>query len=78
MFRRLASSLPPDPIFPADLNALGYYITDEDKIRTIKSPHQKYHYGIDRNERVNDMHKEAMNSIRYGTCISSVRELTTS
>ena len=62
MFRRLPSSLPKDSTFPADLTALGYFINDDDQIRMIEKPDEKFLYTINRNERVNEMHKEAMNS----------------
>ena len=61
MFRRLSSSLPQDPQIPKDLQALGYFLNDQDQIRQIKHPDQKYQYQVNRNERVNEMHKEAMN-----------------
>jgi hypothetical protein len=67
MFRRLSSSLPKDPLIPKDLAALGYFINEDDQIRQIKHPDQKYQYQVNRNERVNEMHKEAMNS-----CIQSI------
>lgn len=62
MFRRLPNRLPPDVSFPADLKELGYFINDQDQFRQIKNPGQKYQYKMNRNERVNDVYKEAMNS----------------
>lgn len=62
MFRRLPNKLPPDPSFPADLAKLGYFINDKDQIRQIANPDQKYQYKINRNDRVNDVYREAMNS----------------
>ena len=61
MFRRLSNSLPQDPQIPNDLAALGYFLNDQDQIRQIKYPDQRYMYQINRNERVNEKHKEAMN-----------------
>lgn len=61
MFRRLSNSLPKDPKVPADLTALGYFVNENDQIRQIEHPDQKYQYQINRNERVNEVHKEAMN-----------------
>ena len=63
MFRRLSDGLPRDPVFPADLEQLGYFINDNDEIRMIMHPDEKFNYSIDRNERVNEMQKEAMNGI---------------
>jgi hypothetical protein len=62
MFRRLSSSLPNDPSFPADLKQLGYFINDDNQIRMIEKPEEKFLYAINKNERVNELHKEAMNS----------------
>lgn len=61
MFRRLSSSLPKDPKIPNDLTALGYFVNEDDQIRQIKHPDQKYQYQVNKNERVNEIHKEAMN-----------------
>ena len=61
MFRRLPSSLPKDPFFPADLKELGYSINDEDQVRMMEKPEEKFLYAINKNERVNEVHKEAMN-----------------
>jgi len=62
MFRRLPNQLPKDITFPTDLEALGYFVNDNDQIRQIAHPDQKYQYKINRNDRVNDVYKEAMNS----------------
>ena len=62
MFRRLPNTLPKDPVFPTNLEDLGYFTTDNDQIRQIKNPEQKYQFAVNRNERVNDVYKEAMNS----------------
>lgn len=65
MFRRLPNSLPPDVTFPADLDQLGYFINENDQIRQKANPDQKYQYRINRNDRVNDVYKEVMNSQFY-------------
>lgn len=62
MFRRLPNSLPKDFTFPADLDQLGYFVNENDQIRQKANPDQKYQYRINRNDRVNDVYKEAMNS----------------
>ncbi|KAL2054147.1 hypothetical protein ABVK25_005686 [Lepraria finkii] len=64
MFRRLSSSLPKDPEFPADLEKLGYHINEKDQIRSIANPEQEFHFFISKNERVREVQREAMN-----TCI---------
>jgi hypothetical protein len=61
MFRRLSDSLPKDPKIPRDLTALGYFLNEDGEIRQIEHPDQKYQYQVNRNERVNEIHKEAMN-----------------
>ncbi|KAL8825643.1 MAG: hypothetical protein Q9191_004292 [Dirinaria sp. TL-2023a] len=62
MFRRLSHTLPKDPEFPADLAGLGYYINENDQIRSIARPDQEFNYFISRNERVLEKQREAMNS----------------
>lgn len=62
MFRRLPSSLPNDPSFPADLKQLGYFINGDNQVRMIEKPEEKFLYAINKNERVNEVHKEALNS----------------
>lgn len=64
MFRRLSSSLPKDPEFPADLEKLGYYINDKDQIRSIAHPDEEFNFFISKNERVREMQREALD-----TCI---------
>ena len=61
MFRRLSTNLPKDPIIEADLDKLGYFVNGNDQMRQKANPDVKYQYKINRNERINDMHKEAMN-----------------
>ena len=62
MFRRLPETLPKDPIIPADLTQLGYFVNNEDQIKQLLKPNEKYKYLINKNERVNEVLKEAMNS----------------
>lgn len=64
MFRRLSSSLPKDPEFPADLEALGYFVNEKDQIRSITRPDHEFNFFISKNERVCETQREAMN-----TCI---------
>lgn len=65
MFRRLPGTLPKDPSFPRDLDGLGYFVNENDQIRMTKDHGRKFEYRINKNERVNELHKEAMN----GACI---------
>jgi hypothetical protein len=74
MFRRLPHTLPKDPVIPANIEALGYFINDSDQIRQIRNPEQKYQFVVNRNDRVNDVFKEAMNSECY---LTSIRLLST-
>ena len=75
MFRRLSNSLPQDPKIPSDLAALGYFVNEQDQIRQTKQPDQRYLYQFNKNERVNEVHKEAMNSksskLFFATCFST-------
>ncbi|PGH09876.1 hypothetical protein AJ79_05603 [Helicocarpus griseus UAMH5409] len=65
VFRREA--LPKDPVFPADLKQLGYFINDRDQIKMISNPEQGFLFKINTNDRYNEMQKEAMN-----TCIREI------
>ena len=61
MFRRLPNSLPKDVSFPANLEQLGYFVNESDQIRMVTKPEEKFRYAISRSDRVNEVHKEAMN-----------------
>ncbi|OCL04434.1 hypothetical protein AOQ84DRAFT_117805 [Glonium stellatum] len=60
MFRRKIESLPKDPEFPANLEELGYFITDTGHIRKIENPDESFQFFITNNERFNEVHREAM------------------
>lgn len=62
MFRRLPNNLPQDPIIEPDLDKLGYFVNENDQLRQKVNPDQKYQYRINRSDRINDLHKEAINS----------------
>ena len=62
MFRRRVETLPKDPIVPTDLATLGYFINEHDQIREVRNPAQRYQYAVSKNDRVNEVYKEAMNS----------------
>ncbi|KAK2766505.1 hypothetical protein FQN53_006722 [Emmonsiellopsis sp. PD_33] len=70
MFVFRKEALPKDPVFPADLKQLGYFINDNDQIKMISNPEEDFLFRINANDRYNEMQKEAMN-----TCI---REIVTS
>ncbi|KAG5972973.1 hypothetical protein E4U56_005459 [Claviceps arundinis] len=53
MFRRLWTGLPKDVVFPADLKGLGYFVNEEDEIRSIENPDNYFKYFLNRNPRVN-------------------------
>ncbi|KAK2867998.1 hypothetical protein FQN49_003260 [Arthroderma sp. PD_2] len=67
MFVFQKESLPRDPVFPADLKQLGYFVNENDQIRMISDPEQRFLYRINANERYNELQKEAMN-----TCIRDI------
>ncbi|KAI1617269.1 Arb2 domain-containing protein [Exophiala viscosa] len=62
MFRRLPHTLPPDPVFEPALDKLGFFVNEADQIRSIKNPEQKYQYAVNKNERVNEVYKQANNT----------------
>ncbi|OKL60525.1 hypothetical protein UA08_04283 [Talaromyces atroroseus] len=59
VYRR--KDLPDDPVFPADLEKLGYFINDQDQIRQIANPDESFRYKINANERWNEVHCSAFN-----------------
>ncbi|KAL8839586.1 MAG: hypothetical protein Q9170_001690 [Blastenia crenularia] len=64
MFRLKESALPADFHFPADIKELGYFITDQDQVRSIRDPEQEFNYFVSKNDRMNVVQREAFN-----TCI---------
>ncbi|KAM0521790.1 hypothetical protein ACHAPE_002351 [Trichoderma viride] len=52
MFRRLWSGLPPDAKFPSDLKGLGYFVNDQDEIRSIENPDNYFKFFLNRNPRI--------------------------
>ncbi|KAI2727644.1 hypothetical protein DTO012A7_2689 [Penicillium roqueforti] len=52
--------LPDDIVFPEDLLELGFVITKDDKIRYIDAPGQGPRYKINRSDRINQVHIEAL------------------
>ncbi|KAL7934196.1 hypothetical protein V8C35DRAFT_321946 [Trichoderma chlorosporum] len=52
MFRRLWSGLPKDASFPSDLKGLGYFVNEDDEIRSIEDPDNYFKFFIDRNSRI--------------------------
>ncbi|CAN8100203.1 unnamed protein product [Discula destructiva] len=61
MFRRRWSGLPDDPDFPADLEKLGYFVNDQDEIRSIKDPKYYFDYFHSKSMRHNDRQRFAFN-----------------
>ncbi|KAJ5103753.1 hypothetical protein N7532_004282 [Penicillium argentinense] len=61
MFVYRNKDLPEDPYFPADLAKLGYCITENDQLRSIKDHTAEFMYRINRNERYNIKNREATN-----------------
>ncbi|KAL6866790.1 Arb2 domain-containing protein [Trichoderma novae-zelandiae] len=52
MFLRLWSGLPEDATFASDLEGLGYFINDDDEIRSIEQPDNYFNFFINRNPRI--------------------------
>ncbi|KAL7621156.1 hypothetical protein AAE478_008473 [Parahypoxylon ruwenzoriense] len=61
MFRRKWAGLPADPDFPIDLKELGYFINEDDEVRSIDNPNYYFKYFLSRNPRWNDRQRYAMN-----------------
>ncbi|KAL6237696.1 hypothetical protein BDW75DRAFT_248709 [Aspergillus navahoensis] len=73
VFRR--QDLPADPVFPADLKKLGYFINDKDQIRKISDPTQEFKFKINRNDRWNEVQRNAMNECIRQIVLSRLRNL---
>ncbi|KAK0656781.1 Arb2 domain-containing protein [Cercophora newfieldiana] len=61
MFRRRWSGLPVDPIYPSNLSELGYFINDQDEIRSLENPDCYFNFFLTKNERWNDRRGFALN-----------------
>ncbi|KAK4181418.1 Arb2 domain-containing protein [Triangularia setosa] len=61
MFRRRWSGLPADPVFAADLSELGYFINEDDEIRSLEDADYYFKYFLTKNERYNDRRRFAFN-----------------
>ncbi|KAI5289507.1 hypothetical protein KEM52_000761 [Ascosphaera acerosa] len=75
MFVAPASVLPRDFEFPADLEKLGYFVNENDQIRSIEDPDQPFRYKVNTNERYNDVRKEALNACVREIVLSRLRAL---
>ncbi|KAH1998596.1 hypothetical protein KXV80_005565 [Aspergillus fumigatus] len=75
MFVYRPQDLPRDPIFPADLEKLGYFINEKDQIRKIANPEQEFQFKINRNDRWNDLQRGAMNECVRTVVSSRLRNL---
>ncbi|KAG5744201.1 hypothetical protein H9Q69_006146 [Fusarium xylarioides] len=54
MFFRSWSGLPKDVSFPRDLAGLGYFVNDDDEVRSIEDPESYYKFFSSKNSRVNE------------------------
>lgn len=61
MFRLHVSGLPPDPVFPQNLTELGYFINEDDEIRSIRDPQYYFNFFLSKNSRINAVQREALN-----------------
>ncbi|KAM7209723.1 Arb2 domain containing protein [Naviculisporaceae sp. PSN 640] len=62
MFRRKWSGLPADPIFGSDLAELGYFVNDEDEIRSLDDPDSYFKFFLTKNQRWNERQRFCFNS----------------
>ncbi|KAE8373538.1 Arb2 domain-containing protein [Aspergillus bertholletiae] len=75
MFVYRREDLPAEHKFPADLEKLGYFINENDQIRKISDPKKEFQYKINKNSRINEMQREAMNECIRKIVSSRLREL---
>ncbi|KAF9891730.1 hypothetical protein FE257_003211 [Aspergillus nanangensis] len=61
MFVFRYEDIPADPFFPADLERLGYFVNEHDQIRMISNPDLGFQFKINKNDRWNEVQREAMN-----------------
>ncbi|KYK58946.1 Arb2 domain-containing protein [Drechmeria coniospora] len=61
MFRRQWSSLPKEPSFQPNFQSLGYFINDQDEIRSIEAPDCYFKFFLNRNPRINELQRFAFN-----------------
>ncbi|KAF4978763.1 hypothetical protein FZEAL_4908 [Fusarium zealandicum] len=62
MFRRRWSSLPKDASFPSDLAGLGYFVNNQDEIRSIENPDYYHQFFINKNMRINERQRFNFNA----------------
>ncbi|PVI06507.1 hypothetical protein DM02DRAFT_423519 [Periconia macrospinosa] len=62
MFRRIEGGLDPDPVYPADLEQLGFFVDDTDAacLRNIQYPELHFDFHHTNNTRHNEVRSEAM------------------
>ncbi|KAL2827847.1 Arb2 domain-containing protein [Aspergillus pseudoustus] len=75
MFVYRKQDLPQDPVFPAELDKLGYFINDKDQIRKISDPEQEFQFKINKNPRWNEVQREAMNECIRRIVSTRLRDL---
>ncbi|KAL3442068.1 Arb2 domain-containing protein [Aspergillus insuetus] len=75
MFVYRKEDLPKDPVFPAELDKLGYFMNDNDQIRRISDPEQEFQFKINRNPRWNELQREAMNECIRKLVLPRLRNL---
>ncbi|KAK4219051.1 Arb2 domain-containing protein [Rhypophila decipiens] len=62
MFRRDWSGLPADPIFGSNLAEIGYFVNDEDEIRSLDDPDSYFNFFLTKNERWNERQRFCFNA----------------
>ncbi|KAI5310313.1 hypothetical protein KEM55_008610 [Ascosphaera atra] len=75
MFVVPREALPKEPVFPANLEELGYQITEADQLRSIADPSQPFRYRLNANERYNEVRKEALNECVRDIVLSRLHDL---
>ncbi|KAF2488852.1 hypothetical protein BU16DRAFT_567819 [Lophium mytilinum] len=49
-----------DPVYPENLEALGYFVTEDGFIKSIKDPNLNFNFHLTNDARHNEVHREAM------------------
>ncbi|KAH7405657.1 Arb2 domain-containing protein [Phaeosphaeria sp. MPI-PUGE-AT-0046c] len=60
MFRRKEDTIAPDPVSPANLKELGFFVNELGHIRMIGAPEKEYVFHATNNDRMNELRREAV------------------
>ncbi|KAF2803029.1 uncharacterized protein BDZ99DRAFT_454313 [Mytilinidion resinicola] len=75
MFRLREGGVEPDPVYPANLKELGYFVTDEGFIKLIEDPRLNFNFYHTTDPRHNEVHREAMHIVTRAEIYSRLEAL---